>query len=80
MSRLPGVGDREASWLTRLIYRGIRRRVGKLADTWKIAAYAPGLLLGWSLHELAFERSQSVDRRLRTLAQLKAAVLIGCPG
>lgn len=30
MSRVPGVADREASCLTRLIFRGIRRRVGKL--------------------------------------------------
>ena len=80
MSRMKGLSDREASWVSRLIFQGIRRRVGQLAETWRIAAHAPGLLLGWALHELAFERAQGVERRLRTLAQLKAAVLIGCPG
>ena len=80
MPRLPGVRDRDASWLTRLVFRGIRRRAGRLADTWRIAAHAPGLLFGWSLHELALERARGVDRRLRTLAQLKTAALIGCPG
>lgn len=80
MSRLSGIEDREASWLTRLVFRAIRRRAGRLADTWRVAAHAPGLLVGWSLHELAFERARGVDRRLRTLAQLKTAVLIGCPG
>jgi hypothetical protein len=80
MARIPGVADREAGWLSRLIFRGIRRKVGRLGDTWRIAAHAPGLLLGWSLHELAFDRARGVDRKLRTLAQLKAAVLIGCPG
>jgi hypothetical protein len=80
MSRIPGVAEREAGWIPRLIFRGIGRRVGHLADTWKIAAHAPGLLLGWALHELAFERARRVERRLGTLAQLKAAALIGCPG
>jgi hypothetical protein len=74
-----GVSTREANWITRLIFRGIRRRVGRLSDTWPIAAHQPGLLLGWALHELSFERSRALPRRLRTLAQLKVAILIGCP-
>lgn len=80
MSRMKGVTDREAGWISRFIFRGIRRRVGRLSDSWRITAHAPGLLLGWALHELAYERAHGVERRLRTLAQLKAAVLIGCPG
>jgi hypothetical protein len=80
VSRLQGVPERTATWITRLLFRGIRRRVGRLADTWTIAAHQPGLLLGWALHELSYERARTVDRRLRTLAQLKVAVLVGCPG
>jgi len=80
MARMRGVSNREANWITRLIFRGIRRRVGHLSDTWPIAAHQPGLLLGWALHEVSFERSRTVERRLRTLAQLKVAVVIGCPG
>ena len=80
MARMTGVSTREAGWITRLIFRGIRKRTGHLADTWAIAAHRPGLLLGWALHELSYERTHGLDRRLRTLAQLKVAVLIGCPG
>lgn len=80
MARMTGVSDREASWIARLILRGIRQRVGHVADTWRIAAHRPGLLLGWALHEQSYERTRGLDRRLRTLAQLKVAVLIGCPG
>ena len=80
MSRMTGITDGEASWISRLIFRGVRRRAGRLLETWRIAAHAPGLLLGWVLHELALERARGVERRLRTLAQLKTAVLIGCPG
>ena len=79
MARLPGVGEREAGWLSRWIFRGIRRRAGHLSDTWTITAHQPGLLLGWALHELAYERAHDLDRRLRTLAQLKVAALVGCP-
>lgn len=79
MSRMPGVPEREASWLSRLVFRGIRRRAKHLADTWTIAAHQPGLLLGWALHELAYERANDLDRRLRRLAQLKVAALVGCP-
>ena len=80
MSRMLGVTDREANWIVRLIFQGIRRRVGQLSDTWRIAAHAPGLLVGWILHELAYERSRTIDRKLRTLVQLKVAVMVGCPG
>ncbi len=79
MSRMPGVSDQEASWISRILFRAIRRRVGRVSDTWRIVAHQPGLLLGWSLHELSFDRARRVERRLRTLAQLKVAVLIGCP-
>ena len=80
MARMHGVSTQAANWITRLIFRGIRKRVGHLSDTWPIAAHQPGLLLGWALHELSYERARSMDRRLRTLVQLKVAVLIGCPG
>ncbi len=80
MSRMPGVADREASWTARFIFQPIRRRAGRLSETWRIAAHKPGLLLGWTIHEVALDRVRTVDRRLRVLAQIKVAVLIGCPG
>ena len=80
MARMKGIAPREAGWITRMIFRGIRRRAGHVADTWPIAAHQPGLLLGWALHELSYERARGLSRKLRTLAQLKVAVLIGCPG
>ena len=79
MSRLNGVPERDAGWIAKFIFRGIRRRVGRVSDTWKVAAHKPGLLLGWALHELSYDRASSLNRRLRTLAQLKVAALVGCP-
>ena len=80
MARMRGVSSKQAGWITRLIFRGIRKRVGHVSDTWPIAAHQPGLLLGWALHELSYERARTLDRRLRVLVQLEVAVLVGCPG
>ena len=79
MARMQGLEDREASWLARFIFRAVRKRVGSVSDTWRIAARQPGLLFGWALHEYAYELANGLDRRLRTLAQLKVAALVGCP-
>ncbi len=41
-------------------------------------AHHPRLLLGYGMFELAFERSNLVDRHLKSLAVLKAATMVGC--
>ncbi len=79
MARLQGVPEREVNWFIRYFFRTVRRRMGHLSEAWTIAAHRPGLLVGWILHEAAYDRSQVLDRRLRTLAQLKVAALVGCP-
>ena len=79
MARMKGLSDSEASWISRFIFRGIRRRVGRVGDTWRIAAHAPGLLLGIALKEVAYDRVRGIDRSLRTLVQIKVAMLVGCP-
>ena len=62
----------------RLAWGGIRRRLGKVSDTWRIAAHAPWLLRGWGAFEMALDRSRHVDAQLKELAQIKTAVLVGC--
>ena len=88
MSRMSGVPEREASWISRFIFRGIRRRAGNVSETWKMAAHQPGLLLGWALHELGrvdldlmdtvaarplFERSLAVQEEAYGADSLNAA-------
>jgi AhpD family alkylhydroperoxidase len=43
-----------------------------------IYAHAPGLLVGYGMLERAFAGAKRVDERLKTLAEVKAAALIGC--
>jgi len=45
----------------------------------KIAAYAPWVLAGVGAIEMAFERARRVPLKLKELAQISAAMQIGCP-
>ncbi len=55
-----------------------RRRFGEVAEPLTVMAHLPKLLLGYGLRELAFERSSLIDERLKSLAVLKAAPMVGC--
>jgi hypothetical protein len=79
MARLDGVSQEKASWIIRLLYWIIRRKTDRLADAWRITAYVPSLLVARGILEIILERSNLTDRRVRKLAELKTAMLIGCP-
>ena len=85
MARMNGVEPHEAGWLTRLIYRPVRRKLGKLAgssrlvEPVKIAAHHPRLLWATGQMELGLEAATAVDPALKSLAGLRAAMRIGCP-
>lgn len=79
MARLDGVSREKASWIVRLFYWAIRRKTGRVADAWRITAHVPNLLGARGIFELILERSNLADRRVRKLAELKTAMLVGCP-
>jgi hypothetical protein len=62
-----------------LFFWATRRKVGRLADTWPIVAHAPKLLRGWGIWEMHLLGSQAVNPKLRKLAELKVALMVGCP-
>ena len=62
----------------RLAYKLSRRRFGKEAELLTVMAHHPRLLLGYGMFKLAFKRSNLVDERLKSLAVLKAATMVGC--
>jgi 4-carboxymuconolactone decarboxylase len=80
MARIHGLSPERASLTARLAYRSIRRRLGKLSETWPIAAHCPWVLRGWGAFELALERSRFVEPKLKALAEIKTSMLVGCPG
>lgn len=85
MARIKGIEPREAGWLTRLIYRVVRRNMGKitgknrLIEPIKILAHHPRLLRATGQMEMGQAAAHSVPARLKCLASIKTATLVGCP-
>jgi 4-carboxymuconolactone decarboxylase len=86
MARITGVPARRAGLYTRLAYhftrRSLARLTGRAPDDMiaplEMYAHRPGLLRGYAGLERATARLHRVDKRLRALAELKAAALTGC--
>ncbi len=79
MARIAGVPKRKTGLLGRFAYWFARRRFGKVPEPLTVVAHHAWLSRGYVLFELALDRSRLVDQRLKALAQLKAATLVGCP-
>jgi 4-carboxymuconolactone decarboxylase len=82
---MKGVEPAEAGWFTRLAYWFVRRKFGKLTgkerlvEPVKIAAHHPRLLKALGQMEDGLGAARSVPTKLKQLASLKTATLIGCP-
>ena len=79
MSRIAGVPEERAGLMARLLYRVSRKRLGKVPEPITVVAHHPQLAKGYGMFEWAMGRSRLVSLKLKELAQLKAATLIGCP-
>ena len=79
MSRGTGVPDREASLRTRIIYWLVKRRLGMIPRGVRIRARDPKLLELSGRMDLHIAKSESVPAVLKELAQIKVAVMVGCP-
>jgi alkylhydroperoxidase family enzyme len=79
MDRIQGVGDSEAGVLTRLVYRALRRAIGIVPKSKRLAAHHTPTLLAGSWMDAINGGARSVPAVLKELAQLKVAVMAGCP-
>jgi alkylhydroperoxidase family enzyme len=79
MVRIEGVSEENAKLWVKLVYWLTRRRLKTVPRTFKVSALSPWVLGGVTLFRLCFERFRLVDPKLLALAELKAALLIGCP-
>jgi AhpD family alkylhydroperoxidase len=78
MARIEGVPEKRAGLLGRFAYRFSRRRFGREMEPLTVLAHHPRLLFGCSVLELAFDGSHRVDERLKELAAIKTAAMVGC--
>lgn len=86
MARISRVPARDAGLRTRLIYRFTRSSLGRLAgrepeqiiEPLELYAHVPGLLRGYAKLEQATAQLARLDKRVKALAELKAATLTQC--
>lgn len=62
----------------RYVYRETRKRVGRDVEPVGIVAHHGALLAGMGAFETALARSKKVDDKLKSLAETKAALMVGC--
>lgn len=79
MTRIEGVPAKQASWLTRVAYWISRRMVGKVPEPLTVSAHHPSIFRAYVGYEYYLGKAHRVDARLKSLASLKAAAIIGCP-
>jgi 4-carboxymuconolactone decarboxylase len=80
-----GVEPHQAGLYVRIVYWLVRRAIGKLTgasrlvEPIKITAHHPRLLKAYGQMEMGQAAATSLPDQVKTLASIKAAVLIGCP-
>lgn len=79
MARIRGVEAGEAGLFTRFLYWMTQRKVGRVVLPFKITAHQPRLLRAVGEMEMGQRALGTVDAKLKILAEIKVAVLIGCP-
>jgi len=79
MARIRGVEANEAGLFTRLLYWMTRRKVGRVIVPFKVTAHQPRLLFAVGGMEMGQQALRTVDAKLKVLAEIKAATLVGCP-
>ena len=80
MNRSTGVQDHQAGLRTRFIYWLVKRRRGRVPLLTRIRALDPKLLRLAYRMDLHTASPGTVPIKLKELAQIKVAMLVGCPG
>jgi hypothetical protein len=79
MARIEGIEEHKAGVIDRYLMNAIKRRAGKLAETWPIVARVPAVLRAWAMKEYFLDKTRLLDARIKRLASLKTSLLVGCP-
>ena len=83
MARISGATPNQGGLLRRLFVRVVyaltKRKLGKVVLPVQVLAHHPKILWGYGQMEQSLIGSTLVDLRLKELAQLRVATLVGCP-
>jgi len=79
MDRMKGITLADAGWITKLVYRALKKRLGLVPKSKTLAAYNTSGLLASIWMDVVCASAKSIPVTLKELAQLKVAMLAGCP-
>jgi len=83
MARIPGAPSNQGGLLRRLfvglVYSLTRRRLGRVIMPVQVTAHHSKLFWGYVQMEQSQMSSKLVDGKLKGLAELRVATLVGCP-
>ncbi len=79
MDRMKGIAMADAGWITKLVYRALKKRLGLVPKSKTLAAYNTSGLLAAIWMDVVCASAKSIPVTLKELAQLKVAMLAGCP-
>lgn len=83
MARIAGASASQGGLLRRLfvgtVYWLTRRKVGRVVMPVRVTAHHPAILWGYGQMEQSQLSSKLVDAKLKGLAELRVATLVGCP-
>jgi len=83
MARIPGAPRNQGGLLRRLlvgiVYSLTQRRLGKVIMPIQVTAHHPKVFWGYVQMEQAQASSKLIDPKLKGLAELRVATLVGCP-
>jgi hypothetical protein len=79
MARIEGVAPARAGIIVRLAYWMSRRMVGKVTEPLTIAARHGSIFRAYGAYEFFLGRARRVEPKLKALAGVKAATIVGCP-
>jgi hypothetical protein len=83
MARIPGAPRNQGGPLRRLfvgiVYSLTQRRLGRLIMPVQVTAHHPNIFWGYVQMEQSQASSKLIDPKLKGLAELRVATLVGCP-
>ena len=83
MARIPGAPRNQGGLFRRLfvgiVYSLTQRRLGKVIMPIRVTAHHPKVFWGYVLMEQSQAGSKLIDPKLKGLAELRVATLVGCP-
>jgi 4-carboxymuconolactone decarboxylase len=71
-------GPKRPGPFARIAYRLTKRDYGKALEPLEVTAHHPGILRGYGMLEWETGRAHSVSEKLKDLAGIKAAAMVGC--